>query len=581
MARRNWARFWNKALLNEQINIITPPGVTIPADKFFNVIESILRMKGLAIVSTDTALKLVRTTEVKENPMMVRSAEDIENLGFNDQIVTQIIPLKYIDATTVSTMLMSLKSKDATFIPSADANMLIVTEYASNIRRLYEVVKQIDQETQPYQTEVRTLRYANAQAVRAALNEYIQIMTSTTKPRPGIPIPRPFASIDERTNSVIIFALEKDMKQVLKIIDMLDGEAKSKDTNIYTYKLINTNAEEVAKIIESIFAKQVAGIPATARRPQEIMTVMSEKSTNSLIIIAPPAVYEEMVELIKKIDIKKEQVLIEAAIVELSTDKLRDLGIELAGVGEFHYKDPDKQAGYAGGTEFGLSTRTTTGGRVPIPPKAGGLTVGLWKDSVDSIPFLLQASQKDTDIDVKATPRLLTNDNAEATFNITDEIPYDTRTIGPDGTVTGITFGGFLVAGTKLKIIPHISADDYLRLEIEQEVGEFVESSYSTERPGKTTRTLKTVVTVPDRDTVVIGGLTKEYKTQAVSKIPLLGDIPILGALFSRTKDVTIKKNLWIFIKPHIMRQLSDLFEKTKEERKLMEGLKEDKDNKK
>lgn len=154
-------------------------------------------------------------------------------------------------------------------------------------------------------------------------------------------------------------------------------------------------------------------------------------------------------------------------------------------------------------------------------------------------------------------------------------IPYDTKTLSPDGNITSITFGGYLDASIKLKITPHISENDYLRLEIEQTVEQFFSSAYSETRPGKTTRNAKTTVTIPDKDTVIIGGLTRDTVGKTMKKIPLLGDIPLLGVLFRWTKDETKKTHLCIFITPGIIKQFTDLIEKTEEQKKPLEGLKE------
>ena len=558
---------------NEDIFLVTPQPDGITVDHFLGMVDTLLRSRNIAVIRTDTALRVMRMTEVRDSTS-IRPPAEVDSIPSTDQVITQIIALKYLDANTVHGLIQAIKSKDGFSAPSMDANSVIITDYAANIKRIYEVIKQIDVESTPYQSEVRILKYAAPAYIQTSINNYITGISQFTKARPGIPPAKPFVSIDERTNTVMVFALEKDMPQLLKLIDMLDSEAAAKDTSVYTYKLVNTAPDEMKGILEATIKAQQEKLSPAARRLQEGIIITIEKSTSSLIIIAPPKIYEDIEKLIKILDVRKMQVSIEAAIGEMSYDKMVEFGVELAAFSQPTVSSSGQPVpGVLGGTTFDMSVIRPDLTKVPKPPTSGGLTIGAWKDTVDSIPFLLQLSQKDSDVKVKAAPSLMVNDNAEATINIGEQVPYDTRTIGPDGTVTGITFGGYLDASIKLKIIPHISDDKYLRLEIEQTVEEFIETSYSDTRPGKVTRSAKTVVTIPDRSTVAIGGMKKEYKTQVVSKVPILGDIPILGFFFSKTKEITREKYLWIFIKPEIIRDFADLHDKTKAEEKKMEYM--------
>ncbi|MFH1228762.1 MAG: secretin N-terminal domain-containing protein, partial [Planctomycetota bacterium] len=450
------------AIPQETIFVITPKeGISL--DNFLNMIDTLLRLKNVVAIRTETALKVMRTSEARDITP-VRPAADIENLPDTDQLITQTIPLKYLDANTANQIVQTVRGKDTQSVASMDNNSVIIIDYSSNIKRFYEILKQLDIEQTPYLSEVRILKNASPGAVKTALDSYVQGTAQFTKQKPGVPPARPFITIDERTSTIMIFALEKDMPQLLKLAEMLDKEAGQKDTSVYIYKLVNTTADDIAKILLDAYTKQQFAPPA--RRIMEVISVTAEKSTNSLIIVAPPKVYEEMVELIKKLDVRKLQVNIEAAIGEFSYDKMLELGVELAAFSEPTIAGGPKNIrgtqvpGVIAGTTYGLSSiNPTTGGKVPIPPTYGGLTIGLWAGKQDSIPFLLRAAKTDGEVNIKAAPSITVNDNSEATINIGEKIPYDTKTVGPDGTVTGITFGGYLEASIKLKIIPHISED--------------------------------------------------------------------------------------------------------------------------
>ena len=548
------------------VNIMAPEGVTVPPEKLLGVIESILRMKNYVLVRTGDVLKIIPSAEAAQNPADVFGVDGVDRITGQDRVITQIVPIRHTDVTKLLNLLKPLKSKYASLIPSSQNNMLIVTEFSSNIRRLVKVIRQVDIAPPQYETKVRVLQFTTAQEIKPNLDQYIMAITQTNPPRAGRP-QKPFISINERTNAIIVYALEKDLVRINNLIDTLDVQISKKDTPFHHYTLKNTNAEDVAKVLESIFIKQPGGKMRVRSALEGAPRIVAEKTTNSLIIVAQPEVYKEMVELIKDIDLRKNQVLIEAAIVELSMDKMLELGVELASI-----KSPiDKPTGF-GQSAFGLSTIGATG---KTPVVVEGMTAGIWKDTVGSIPFLIHAAEKDTEIDVLAVPRILSNDNATASIDISEKIPYDTTTIGPDGTVTGVTFGGYLDAGVKLTITPHISEKEYVRLEIEQSVEQFFDSTYSSTRPAKTSRKTKTMVTIPNKSTVIIGGLTRNNKTKTVQKVPILGDIPILGIFFRKTKTEWKKTNLVVFITPHIMSEFSDLREKTDEYQSELKRLRE------
>ncbi|MCX7703990.1 MAG: hypothetical protein N2234_07850, partial [Planctomycetota bacterium] len=242
------------------------------------------------------------------------------------------------------------------------------------------------------------------------------------------------------------------------------------------------------------------------------------------------------------------QVMIEAVIIEVSADSTTNLGIELAtvdlaGVG---YRG-------AGGTLFGLSsldvenlTKTPVGGL--------GLTALIYKDSFDRLPFLMQMLRSTSDVNVLSTPRLLTNDNEKGTLKVSDQVAIIT-TVDTATQQSRTAFGGYQDAGITLEITPHISPDKHLRLEVNLTIESFTSPPVagSTAPPPKTSRQIQGVVTVPDRQLVIIGGLTNEKEDETVNKIPFLGDLPIVGALFRSTSVMKRRTNVYIFITPHII----------------------------
>lgn len=559
-----------------------PEKFEVPEDKYDSVVNSILdttlRMKGYTLLRTEPVWKMVKIADAAEHPAVVNAPSNIENLPADDRIVTQVIQLKYIEGATISNYLGPLRSKgmSTSYLIIPENNTVIITDYASNIRRYWEIIKMVDQEGTVFQTETRQLKNTSATMVKTNLDtQYIPLRFST-KPRGTMPSAQPRVFADERTNSLIIISQEKDMPEMLKIIDVFDAEAPKKENDYYIYKLTNTNAEDVQRILDAVFKQPLlTALGTSIKASEKTVSIQADKSSNSLIISAPKAMYEEMLELIKKIDVRKMQVLLEVIIAELTDEKMVQLGIELASVTE-----PSSNLGGFGGTSTGISTFDTTGGKVPIIPNAtekgvGSLTIGAWKDTRYNIPFLMQAAQKDSGINLKAAPVLLANDNTEASIVMSDQAPYFTTTYpGGVGQPAQTAFGGYVSAEINLKITPIISENNYVRLAIEQKSEQFLGDP--DQKTPKTTRTAKTTVTVPDKDTVVIGGLTREVTSKTVSKVPLLGDIPLLGYLFRRDTDSVRKYHLCIFIKPNIMKEFSELLKETKATEKILEEKKKE-----
>ncbi|MEW6026095.1 MAG: secretin N-terminal domain-containing protein [Planctomycetota bacterium] len=564
------------ALKQQTFNII-PQSFKVPADKYAAVVNSILdatlRMRGSTLLRTDPIWKVVKITDAAEHPSMVSGQANIENLPGEDRVVTQVIQLKYADAATVSNSLGPLRSKgmSTSYLIIPENNTLIITDYGSNIRRYWEIIKMLDQEDMDFKTETRQLKNIAVIPVKTNLDQYIQVRFS------GRPKSTPRIFMDERTNSLIILAQQKDMPDMLKIIDVFDAETPKEENETYIYKLTNTNAEDVHKIVDAVFKQPLSAMGATVKTSEKNVSIQPDKNSNSLIISAPKAMLEKMLELIKEIDVKKPQVLLVVAIAELTDEKMVQLGIELASV-----KEPTSTPAGFGGTSVGLSKLDpATGGKVPIIPDApekgiGSLTVGMWKDTRYNIPFLMQAAQKDSGINLKAAPVLLANDNTEASIEMADKAPNFSVTYpGGVGQPAVTSLSGYVEAKISLKITPVINIEDnYIKLSIEQTSEQFL--GEPDQKTPKTSRTAKTMVTVPDKNTVVIGGLTREVTSKSVAKVPLLGDIPLLGYLFRKDTDSIRKYHLCIFIKPNIMKEFSELLKETRAAENALEEKKKE-----
>jgi general secretion pathway protein D len=423
---------------------------------------------------------------------------------------------------------------------------------------------------------------------------------------------------DETLGSVIVNAPAEIHAEIKKVLEQLDFLGNQERMSIRFYKLKNTDAETVASTLGGLFEINVSTPtrssrtssrrtssrrsstprPSSSRRrrvenpdgtgplpvgetengngetaedeeeeeepgaaPSAVReytytgqpVIVPDTNLNSLIIIAPNYLHEEIGGVIDKLDVRRPQVLLEIAIIDITTDSNLDFGVEYSTIDGA--SDNPRGAGF---TNFGIGTRTSTGGdgfpdSTTVPANAAqGIFAGITKGAAGSIPILVRALKTDSDVNVRATPILLVNDNEAAAFSALRSEPTTHTSQGT--ATTNISFSGFVDAGTVLEITPHVSEGNYVRLELMVQVDSWIGSSSTPGiPPPKATNYLQTSITVPDEHVVIIGGLTSTEKSVRQDKIPLLGDIPLLGYLFRREITEEKVKKLFLFIKPVIL----------------------------
>jgi general secretion pathway protein D len=376
------------------------------------------------------------------------------------------------------------------------------------------------------------------------------------------------------TNSLIITDSVHNIAKIEKLVQALDVPAPEGKGKINVYYLKHANAEDIAKVMQALVSRlpvPPAGAAAPPAGPATILegavTITADKLTNSLIIVASPGDYETIKDVIQKLDIRRRQVYVEAAIIEMSLAKSRELG--------FEFQVPVKSSSLAenadvsalGGTNFG------TIGNVAASPTGvaslNGLTIGAIKGTFTfrgqqflSVGALLRALQSDSDVNVLSTPNILTTDNQKAEIMVGENVPFITGQAQ-----TAATAGQIFTqidrrdVGIKLNITPQITSDDNVRLEIKQEISTVVETAGlnpNTVGPTTSKRSADTTVVIKDSETMVIGGLIRDNVVSSTRKVPLLGDIPLLGWLFKSKTTSVEKTNLMIFITPYIIKNEQD-----------------------
>lgn len=388
------------------------------------------------------------------------------------------------------------------------------------------------------------------------------------------------------TNALIVTDSYSNIKKLTDIVNILDIEPPKGKGKINVYYLKNASAEEVAKVLTGIVSKvpvgQQAGAPATGIRSVSFesgVLVTPDKATNSLVIIASPEDYETLKSVISQLDIKRRQVYVEAAIMEISLDKQRDLGIEFRSVEKLNN---DRVTSF-GGSNFGGIGAATSG------PEAFanilGLAVGIVKGTFSyggveylNIGALVRALQSESDVNILSTPNILTTDNQKAEIMVGENVPFITGKSQGAGGVTLTTIERKDI-GITLRLTPQISSDDHVTLEIYQEISSLAEVAGldpNVVGPTTTKRAATTTVVVKNAQTVAIAGLIRDNKSTIEHRVPFLGDIPLLGWFFKFQTKKSDKTNLMVFLTPHIIKESEDADVILKEKKEKMEEFKKE-----
>jgi general secretion pathway protein D len=563
----------------KKVTIISPKKIAI--NEAYKVFESVLDVYGFTAVPAGDVIKIIPSQDAKEKNIETRLKE--EAISPEDKIVTQIIALEYSNPDDMKKVLDPLVSKASIILSYPPTGMLVITDVLSNIKRLQKIVTALDVEGVGEEISYLRLKFASATEVAKSLTALFQKQKGTIAPIKIV--------ADERTNALILSATENDTVKVRELISMMDTGITKGDSLLHVYRLQNANAEDLAKVLMNIPKDaKAAGPPGKAVLSKDV-SILADKATNTLIITAERADYIIIESVIKQLDVLRPMVYIEALIMEVSTNKDFRLGVEWRGIHDYTGSNiPGVPAGapaagivgsggIAAGTGGGLAGGYNIIPSVDAMTKAvsfpTGFAVGLLSGGISiggvvfpTIGAVLQTYQYDSDVSILATPQIMTLDNEEAEINVGKTVPYITRsdTSSVTSTTTAVygTSYEYKDVSTVLKITPHINDDQFVRLKIDQQVTK-LDAQSQAGTPTTLKRAAKTTVVVKDNETVVIGGLIDESSGTSIYKVPLLGDIPILGWLFKSLVTTREKTNLFVFITPHIIRtqaDASDMFKK-------------------
>lgn len=504
-------------------------------DGIYSLFLSVLRSQGFVALDQGDRVLIVPAVEAK-----TKSSEQS-----GDEFVTRVLDLRNANAAEISGVVRPLVSDDAYVAPSASSNALVVSDSASNVERIRQVVSELDQAGNRSFSTV-ALKHAWASDVARTLNESISQTGNGPSDAKAVG--------DARSNRVILAGSAQARQRMADLVKAIDVPSNANDS-ARVVRLHHSDAKKLSKLLDGIGKRLEDGNRGggEGKGSGNSILVSADESQNALVLMADPAQLSMLDKVITQLDQPRAQVLVEAAIVEVSGDINEALGVQWAA----------RAGNVAGGTNFsgtGLSIGTLLGNgkdkNITLPD---GAIIGIGTSNFGALVTALSSDSKNN---LLSTPSLLTLDNEAAEILVGQNVPFQTGSYTTDtaGASNPFTTVERQDVGVTLKVTPHINEGNTLRLKVEQESSELASAP-----PGITTsdvitnkRSVKSTILADDGQIIVLGGLIKDNVKTQVSKVPVLGSIPLLGRLFTSTKDVTEKTNLMVFLRPTLVRGSAD-----------------------
>jgi general secretion pathway protein D len=622
-----------------------------PSDAI-SLLNTVLRNAGYTAIQQERILKIVARDAAKRLNIPVRTGNDPAQIAATDELITQVIPLRFADATQLKTDLQPLVNPDADFASNASSNALVITDTSANVRRVVEIVKSLDTSmAASIDVKVVQLKYATASTAATLINSVFGSLDTARPTGEGGANPqragqpgggggdgggnrdafRRFiqqqqqqqaggarsgkitAAADDRTNSVVITGPTDTLESVAKVLSELDANPAD-DESVFVYRLLNAQAINLESVLnslfsgsappqrtitsnadllrqarssrtsdfggsfganvssnnrtqgggfggaggfQSLFGGQQGRLSANAQQTAAQMAgqvyLIADIDTNSLIVRTAPNNFERVKKILQEIDRPVPQVLIKVLVAEVTHDKSTDVGAELSvlnlrGSGN----------GQSIGTSFGIPTDPAAGGT--------GLVLQILETDFTAAIRALETTGK---LDVLSRPYILASDNQLASITVGQEVPRISNSIISDSGQTTNTVS-YEDIGILLDVIPHINPDGLVILDVAPEIssltGTSVQISETAFQPVIAKRSAQSRVSVRNGQTIVIGGLMEDRVTNTVNKVPLLGDIPVIGEAFRRTQTTKVKTELLIFLTPHVTTDPAKLQDAAREE---------------
>ncbi|MBO7126443.1 type II secretion system secretin GspD [bacterium] len=580
-----------------KINLLSPQKVTVA--EAYKTFLTLLAVNDFSVSEDGSYTIITKEKNIPEMKIPFYKGTEVPDLF---KMVATIMKFEYVTATDIDKVLKLFRDKGATSVVFDDKT-LIVVDYAANIRKIMTLVKELDQPSESDKAELYFIKLNHVLAADARkiiediFKDFSKKGTKKGKnndntpslggvgkqadgnnnnnrfpPRPPFPpawgnaddsegLSETYIHIvaDERSQQIIVLCNKTTYNLILQVVQNIDREVEG-EGEIHVVKLQNAKAEDMLKTLNSLSKnKKASGSSKNTNKGTDVfegdVQISANESTNSLVVVSSLQDFRNLKKVVEKLDVKRKQVFVEAAILEVSIDNNLEYGNAYAAMG---YEV--SIAGEKVPLFFGKALSSPTPGLVAgmvgasVDGTAGMPGLSL-VDGVPSIGLILNAAQNDSTVNVVSTPHLLTTDNEEAEITVGETVPFPSGNILTSTTGSTITYTREDVA-LKLKIKPQINESGYMTLEINQEMTEL---GAQTDYGYKTTkRQAKTKINAENEQTIVIGGLMKDTVTEGENKIPILGDIPVIGNLFKYKKVNKAKVNLLLILTPHVVDSKED-----------------------
>ena len=522
------------------------------AEAFYEAFLSILQVHGYVAVTSGDLIKIVPDATARQYAGPIGAGD----AAGGDDIVTQVVLVQNVGAAQLVPILRPLIPQYGHLAAHPGSNMLIISDRSANVTRMMSIIRRIDQSNDE---DVEVVRLEHASAA-----EIVRIMTAlTAQPRAdGVPVTTSLVA-DARTNSVLIGGDKSERLRLRALIAHLDTPLEDGGDTQVRY-LRYADAEELATKLQQHFTAQVqatAGQAAPSGATSDSISVWADTQTNAIVINAPPKMMRSLMLIVDKLDIRRAQVLVEAIIVEVIADQTAELGVTWAVEGTSS-NSPISATNFP---DFGpgvvqLAGAAGSGGQIDPSGLIGeGITLGLGRISDTGVSFaaILRAMEADANTNIISTPSIVTTDNEEATLNVGQEVPFVTGSYSNTGNAGGAVNPFQTIQrqqiGVKLVITPQINEGNSLLLTISQEISNIASSAQAVDLITNQ-RIIETTVIVDDGEILVLGGLIEDVLRESEQRVPVLGSIPVIGNLFRSRKTDKVKTNLFVFIRPKILR---------------------------
>ena len=534
-----------------RVTLLSP--TPLGPDALYAAFLSILQVHGYVAIESGDLIKIVPDATARQFATAIGTTD----AAGPDDLATQVVQLRNVGATQLVPILRPLLPQYGHLVAHSSSNMLIISDRAANVSRMIAIIRRIDQASDE-DIEVVSLQHASA-------SEIVRIMTALTQTQrsDGAPVTTSLVA-DARTNSVLIGGDKNERLRLRTLIAHLDTPLdEGGDTQVRYLRY--ADAEELATKLQQHFSEQAqtgaGGQAAPATSSFGDVSVWADTQTNAIVVSAPPKMMRSLMQIVDKLDIRRAQVLVEAIIVEVIIDQQKELGVSVAVEGSGDDSPiavtnfPDFLAGV-------VQLGSAVGGGATDPSgligEGGTIGVGRITDNGVSFAAILRAVEGAADTNLISTPSVVTTDNEEATLNVGQEVPFVTgsftNTGGSGGSVNPFQTIQRQQIGVKLSITPQINEGDSLVLDISQEISNIAQSASGAVDLITNQRQVETTVIVDDGEILVLGGLLEDALRESDQRVPVLGSIPVVGALFRSRKTEKVKTNLMIFIRPTILR---------------------------